>query len=176
MNNLPRDFIAIAEERDRLREEVSQLRNDLTAYQLERDAAQRKLNFENREPPHCPTCDCGSRVPQPCTHDDPSWCDAKCERWREWVKARRSSEPQEVTMDPTTNCGNCHVCLHGEFDKTTGMPLSAMRMIVCPTCGNKRCPKATDHENACTGSNDIGQGGSIYGGLPIHPRALTTER
>lgn len=34
--------------------------------------------------------------------------------------------------------------------------------IVCPTCGNKRCPKATDHELACTNSNAPGQAGSAY--------------
>jgi hypothetical protein len=38
------------------------------------------------------------------------------------------------------------------------------RMIVCPTCGNKRCPKATDHRLDCTGSNEPGQPGSAYGG------------
>ena len=32
-----------------------------------------------------------------------------------------------------------------------------MRMLLCPTCGNKRCPHAHDHRNACTGSNDVGQ-------------------
>lgn len=37
-----------------------------------------------------------------------------------------------------------------------------MRMILCSTCGNKRCPHATDHRNACTGSNDPGQPGSSY--------------
>lgn len=36
------------------------------------------------------------------------------------------------------------------------------RMIVCPTCGNKRCPKATWHDNNCTGSNETGQEGSDY--------------
>ena len=36
------------------------------------------------------------------------------------------------------------------------------RMIVCPTCGNKRCPKASDHELECTGSNEVGQPGSYY--------------
>ncbi len=36
-------------------------------------------------------------------------------------------------------------------------------MVVCPTCGNKRCPHATDHNNACTNSNEPGQTGSIYG-------------
>lgn len=37
-----------------------------------------------------------------------------------------------------------------------------MRMILCPTCGNKRCPHANDHRNACTGSNEPGQAGSAY--------------
>jgi len=32
----------------------------------------------------------------------------------------------------------------------------------CPTCGNKRCPRATDHRNECSGSNEVGQEGSRY--------------
>lgn len=36
-------------------------------------------------------------------------------------------------------------------------------MIVCPECGNKRCPHASDHALACTGSNEPGQPGSVYG-------------
>lgn len=36
------------------------------------------------------------------------------------------------------------------------------RMILCPTCGNKRCPKASDHNLACTNSNEPGQDGSVY--------------
>lgn len=59
------------------------------------------------------------------------------------------------------NCRSCHRCLEGvrtEF----GFPITATMMIVCPECGNKRCPKATDHEFKCTGSNDIGQPGSMY--------------
>ena len=35
-------------------------------------------------------------------------------------------------------------------------------MILCPDCGNKRCPKASDSLNDCTGSNEPGQQGSIY--------------
>ena len=35
-------------------------------------------------------------------------------------------------------------------------------MILCPTCGNKRCPKATDCSESCTGSNEPGQAGSRY--------------
>lgn len=34
--------------------------------------------------------------------------------------------------------------------------------IVCPTCGNKRCPHATDRKFECTNSNEAGQPGSAY--------------
>jgi len=37
-----------------------------------------------------------------------------------------------------------------------------MRMVLCPTCGNKRCPRANNHRNACTGSNRPGQTSSAY--------------
>lgn len=36
------------------------------------------------------------------------------------------------------------------------------RMIVCPKCGNKRCPHATDASYECTNSNEPGQEGSRY--------------
>lgn len=36
------------------------------------------------------------------------------------------------------------------------------RMILCSTCGNKRCPHANDHQHTCTGSNEPGQPGSAY--------------
>ena len=39
-----------------------------------------------------------------------------------------------------------------------------MRFNVCPICGNKRCPHASDHNYECTKSNDVGQTGSVYGG------------
>jgi hypothetical protein len=31
------------------------------------------------------------------------------------------------------------------------------RMNLCPSCGNKRCPRSWDHVYACTGSNEPGQ-------------------
>ncbi|WP_224225476.1 DUF551 domain-containing protein [Klebsiella michiganensis] len=40
--------------------------------------------------------------------------------------------------------------------------LNDMRFVVCPDCGNKRCPRANDHRNACSGSNEPGQEGSAY--------------
>ncbi len=36
------------------------------------------------------------------------------------------------------------------------------RMFLCPICGNKRCPKATDHRLICTMSDKPGQEGSRY--------------
>lgn len=30
-------------------------------------------------------------------------------------------------------------------------------MVVCAVCGNKRCPRASDHRRKCSGSNDPGQ-------------------
>ena len=44
--------------------------------------------------------------------------------------------------------------------------MSDMRFVVCPDCGNKRCPHANDHRNVCTGSNEPGQIGSAYPAAP----------
>ncbi len=63
----------------------------------------------------------------------------------------------EVPNDQTV-C--CHKCAEGKT--MGGIPISSCRLIVCTVCGNKRCPHATDHELACTGSNEPGQPGSLY--------------
>jgi len=67
--------------------------------------------------------------------------------WSEWMTV--------PTIDAEKNnqcyCYNCS-------DSNTRMT----RMILCPECGNKRCPKATVHNNACTNSNESGQKGSRY--------------
>ena len=44
--------------------------------------------------------------------------------------------------------------------------MSDMRFVVCPDCGNKRCPHANDNRNDCTGSNEPGQVGSAYPAAP----------
>lgn len=54
----------------------------------------------------------------------------------------------------------CNVCF--EASATQGDRVFMRRMILCPDCGNKRCPKATDHKLACTHSNEPGQPGSRY--------------
>jgi DNA-directed RNA polymerase subunit RPC12/RpoP len=59
------------------------------------------------------------------------------------------------------DCMNCESCLSDKLDES-GWPILATRMIVCPSCGNKRCPKATDHNLKCTSSNEPGQKGSSW--------------
>jgi hypothetical protein len=55
-------------------------------------------------------------------------------------------------------CYNCNK----DVKVQGGIPYVATTMIVCPQCGNKRCPHSTDHNLACTNSNDPGQPGSRY--------------
>ena len=64
--------------------------------------------------------------------------------------------PQPVAREPQCWCLTCRPM---RFED----PYS-IRMALCPTCGNKRCPKANDHRNTCTGSNEPGQPGSAYFG------------
>ena len=56
----------------------------------------------------------------------------------------------------------CYNCNKDRMDETGRIPYVMTRMIVCPECGNKRCPHSTDHNLACTNSNDPGQPGSRY--------------
>jgi hypothetical protein len=49
---------------------------------------------------------------------------------------------------------SCLKCKPNEFPN--------LRFNVCPKCGNKRCPHASDHNYECTNSNDVGQTGSVY--------------
>jgi hypothetical protein len=49
-----------------------------------------------------------------------------------------------------------------------------MRMILCDVCGNKRCPHATDHRNACTNSNEPGQRGSKYPAVMVPAKPTVT--
>ena len=53
-------------------------------------------------------------------------------------------------------------CIRCWKEDDSGDPLRLRPFIVCQTCGNKRCPKATDHRLACTDSNAPGQPGSAH--------------
>lgn len=56
----------------------------------------------------------------------------------------------------------CYHCENQKVHEPTGLTVAMITFIVCPECGNKRCPKATHHDNYCTGSNEPGQWGSRY--------------
>ena len=70
-------------------------------------------------------------------------------------------------MAGTDLYGNdCITCENDAKDRGD-MPWYMRDFIVCPKCGNKRCPKASWHDNPCSGSNATGQVGSFYGVEPI---------
>ena len=59
----------------------------------------------------------------------------------------------------------CHRCIRENeirVPEMAGLPLNTCVMILCPECGCKRCPHASDHRLECTGSNEPGQAGSVY--------------
>ena len=70
-----------------------------------------------------------------------------------------AGEIERLRADSKALCW-CHTCR----PVVSGLAgdMSDMRMVLCPDCGNKRCPKANDHRYACTGSNASGQPGSNY--------------
>lgn len=80
-----------------------------------------------------------------------------------WVLLRKPetnpSQPMLI-VDMTSVEDNNHCCW-----KHLGNKMRTF-MILCPKCGNKRCPKATDCSLDCTNSNEPGQPGSIYG-VPV---------
>jgi len=74
---------------------------------------------------------------------------------------------REIPNSSTNNCREnaetstkcwCHTC--------RPVTMTDMRFVVCPECGNKRCPHANDHRNVCTGSNEPGQESSAYPAAP----------
>lgn len=56
-------------------------------------------------------------------------------------------------------CGSCDQQQRTAISALTGDKFVVLdtTMIVCPTCGNKRCPHAWHHDHECTGSNEPGQ-------------------
>lgn len=79
------------------------------------------------------------------------------------LQAQPQNAPQNIPeIIPDCWCRTCRPVV-----------LSDMRFVVCPDCGNKRCPRANDHRNACTGSNEPGQEGSAY---PAAPQEVTNGK
>jgi hypothetical protein len=89
------------------------------------------------------------------------------------MEADKSSQPLGVgSGEGLGACAEarcwCRAC-NRDTKGPGGWPYLATTFVVCPDCGNKRCPKATDHLNACTDSNEAGQTGSVFGGVCIYP-------
>lgn len=57
----------------------------------------------------------------------------------------------EKALGPSATSCWCQACRPVTVDD--------MRLVVCPDCGNKRCPRARDHVYPCTGSNEPSQSG-----------------
>ena len=69
----------------------------------------------------------------------------------------------------------CEKCVGEEISKRPFPDNLMYPFIVCPDCGNKRCPKATFHENGCTRSNEPGQEGSSYPAVDWTTPPMTAE-
>lgn len=86
----------------------------------------------------------------------------KCALWKALMSSKRTGmaegfmeAQQRAARSIEAGLCGCWRCI-GERNE------ARLRMILCPTCGCKRCPKASDHNLACTGSNEPGQLGSVY--------------
>lgn len=73
--------------------------------------------------------------------EDKGYQESTHEKQQEWAKRR---------------CW-CHTCRPIDASDP-----ESVYMRLCPLCGNKRCPKATNHTHECTNSNEPNQVGSIY--------------
>ena len=71
--------------------------------------------------------------------DDPQGMPALCEE----MNCLREALAEQPAQQEPVNKYCCHLC----FNKSGQVLLD--RMILCPECGNKRCPKATHHELPC---------------------------
>ena len=104
-----------------------------------------------------------------------------------WTLTKRLKRPCRLEVDMSENAVaglafepfvrrcDCHRCANArQADAIARGDMDALvddrRMRLCPICGNKRCPKASDHDLACTGSNEPGQPGSSYGAAAIRGR------
>ncbi|HDT3694848.1 TPA: hypothetical protein ACG0NW_001433 [Enterobacter roggenkampii] len=90
----------------------------------------------------------------PLTQDD----EMKDFAWDIWNACRSAMLQGADGNSPVIPDCSCRTCRPVTF--------SDSRFVVCPECGNKRCPHANDHRNACSGSNEPGQEGSAYPAAP----------
>ncbi|MCM7668181.1 hypothetical protein M8S60_00695 [Enterobacter asburiae] len=88
-------------------------------------------------------------------HDRPAPGPMECAYVAMVLAAQQEEAKVSSAVIPGCSCRTCRP-----------VTMTDMRFVVCPDCGNKRCPHANDHRNACTGSNEPGQEGDAYPAAP----------
>ena len=136
----------------------------------------------------CDECGCSLDDLMPCGTNEWSWrcqagykrpgCTDGCGEGCDFHIVREKPLPAGdgviyARIDGSDKC-ECHRCTReryerGEYKRRENesnaeyfFRLPPTKMILCPECGDKRCPHASDHRLACTGSNEPGQASSIY--------------
>ncbi|MFF4026936.1 hypothetical protein ACFYY5_29210 [Nocardia elegans] len=113
-----------------------------------------------------------------CDQPGYTWSDAELIVWaRNHLPALLDAAEKVAALEAKTDspstalCASCRWCENewqrGAYALDPAAALMGWGMIVCPDCGNKRCPKATHHDHVCTGSNEAGQEGSVYGDFTL---------
>lgn len=87
--------------------------------------------------------------------------------WEAWQAAIDHAKETMCKMTELRECCRKHWTQDAQVQqaKAFGVVLMnplGMPMLCCMICGNKRCPKATDCDLFCSGSNEPGQDGSVY--------------
>jgi hypothetical protein len=89
----------------------------------------------------------------------------------DWMAALIEPAQKPAEAAPATVAAYCcHTCF-----RVCNGDLMLDRMILCSTCGNKRCPKANDHLNECSGSNEPGQPGAWAEAAPVAKAEASPE-
>ena len=136
----------------------------------------------------CPSGDGSLRWPCP-VHADNSPTQSDCFPAQNHVSPEQNSvAPAQSPIDhgyrPECKCSGCKTTSRICAELSANSPanpncwcrtcrpvvLNDMRFVACPDCGNKRCPRANDHRNSCTGSNEPGQEGSAYPDTTQEPK------
>lgn len=118
----------------------------------------------------------GADAPCSCHHDTRKICAEKWNRRAAMLQGAENAESRctiqtAPALDSSpkiaeSRCSNSPVIPDCSCRTCRPVTMTDMRFVVCPDCGNKRCPHANDHRNACTGSNEPGQEGSAYPAAP----------
>lgn len=103
-----------------------------------------------------------ARVPVPTTE----W-QALYEKIRQLNQLREHLLPVGAEDEPKPGKNEiCYNCWCASCSK--GKPSLLGRMILCPECGDKRCPRAADHNSICQVQQDLMTGDEIW--LPERKR------